>query len=208
MRDFNRKAHWERIYKTKSLNEVSWFQPKPETSLQLINDMKIAKTARIIDVGGGDSFLVDHLLELGYQDISVLDISASAIERAKTRLGSKASKVKWIISDASAFEPTEVYDLWHDRAAFHFLTSDDEISTYCKTAQQSIRPNGHLIVGTFSENGPKKCSGIEIKQYTEEELTKQFESFGFTKVNGFTIDHKTPFDTLQNFVFCSFTKNS
>lgn len=205
MENFDRKKHWENIYQTKALHEVSWFEPKPATSLDFFKEFKVEKTAKIIDIGGGDSFLVDHLLALGYHDISVLDISAAAIERAKLRLGDKAGSVKWIVADAANFQPTEKYDFWHDRAAFHYLTNETEINQYLETAQSSILPTGVLVLGTFSEQGPKKCSGIEIKQYSENSMTQRLKTF-FEKIKCITIDHKTPFDTLQNFVFCSFRK--
>jgi ubiquinone/menaquinone biosynthesis C-methylase UbiE len=205
MDNFDRKKHWENIYQTKELNEVSWFQPTPETSLDFFKQFNVPTTAKVIDIGGGDSFLVDHLLELAYKDITVLDISEAAISRAKNRLGDKAEKVKWIVEDAATFKPTENYDFWHDRAAFHFLTNEQEISTYLETAQQSITPTGVLLIGTFSEQGPKKCSGIEIKQYSENSMNERLKNF-FEKIKCITIDHKTPFDTIQNFVFCSFRK--
>lgn len=207
MEKFNKQKHWENIYQTKELKEVSWYQPTPKTSLDFIKELNVPTTARIIDIGGGDSFLVDYLLELGYQDVSVLDISETAIEKAKQRLGRKAKNVKWIVTDITTFKPTEKYDLWHDRAAFHFLTSEQDISIYLNTAQQSIKPNGFLIVGTFSEEGPKKCSGIDIRQYSETSMTQCFENL-FTKIKCNVVDHKTPFDTTQNFIFCSFKKET
>ena len=205
MGNFDRKNHWENIYNTKELKDVSWFQVRPETSLDFFKQFNVSTTAKIIDIGGGDSLLVDHLLDLGYQDISVLDISESAIERAKIRLGQKANTVKWIVADAATFVPTEQYDFWHDRAAFHFLTEENEISNYLETAQKSINPKGILVIGTFSEQGPKKCSGIEIKQYSETSMTDRLKIF-FEKIKCITVDHITPFDTIQNFVFCSFKK--
>ncbi|MCU0321960.1 MAG: class I SAM-dependent methyltransferase [Chitinophagaceae bacterium] len=205
MGNFDRKKHWENIYQTKELKDVSWFQPTPETSLDFFKQFNVPTTAKVIDIGGGDSFLVDHLLDLGYQDISVLDISAAAIDRAKQRLGEKAKNVKWIVADAATFKPTEKYDFWHDRAAFHFLTDEKEISNYLETARQNINPTGILVIGTFSEQGPKKCSGIEIKQYSEKTMTDRLKNF-FEKIKCITVDHKTPFDTIQNFVFCSFRK--
>lgn len=205
MEIFDRKKHWENIYQTKELKDVSWFQPTPETSLDFFNQFKVPTTAKVIDIGGGDSFLVDHLIDLGYQDISILDISAAAIDRAKKRLGEKAKNVKWIVADAATFKPTEKYDFWHDRAAFHFLTDEQEISNYLQTAQESINPTGILVIGTFSEQGPKKCSGIEIKQYSETSMTNRLKKY-FDKIKCITVDHKTPFDTIQNFVFCSFRK--
>lgn len=205
MENFNRKQHWENIYHTKDLKEVSWFQSIPETSLDFFEQFKVPSSAKVIDIGGGDSYLVDYLLELGYQHISVLDISAAAIERAKRRLGVKAKNVKWIVADAATFQPTEQYDFWHDRAAFHFLTDEQEISNYLETAEQNINPAGVLVIGTFSEQGPKKCSGIEVKQYSETTMSNRLKGY-FEKIKCITVDHKTPFDTLQNFVFCSFRK--
>ena len=205
MENFDRKKHWENIYQTTELKEESWFQPIPETSLNFFKEYKVPTTAKVIDIGGGDSFLVDHLLDLGYQDISVLDISPAAIEKAKERLGDKAKNVKWIVADAANFKPAEKYDFWHDRAAFHFLTDEQEISNYLETAEQNLSSTGVLVIGTFSEQGPAKCSGLEIKQYSESTMTDRLKKF-FEKIKCITVDHKTPFDTIQNFVFCSFRK--
>jgi len=205
MENFDRKKHWENIYQTKQLSEVSWFQPTPETSLSFLKQFNIPKSGKIIDVGGGDSYLVDNLLDLGYQDITVLDISESALNRAKQRLGERAVKVKWIVADAATFKPTEKYDFWHDRAAFHFLTQDQEIETYIDSVQKGISPTGVLIIGTFSEQGPTKCSGIEIKQYSEKSMTERLTKF-FEKIICIVVDHQTPFNTIQNFIFCSFKK--
>jgi 2-polyprenyl-3-methyl-5-hydroxy-6-metoxy-1,4-benzoquinol methylase len=205
MEEFDRKKHWEQIYQTKQLNEVSWYQSTPDTSLNFFDQFKIPKEAKIIDVGGGDSLLVDHLLDRGYADITVLDISESALLRAKLRLGDQAARVKWIIADAASFLPAEQYDFWHDRAAFHFLTQEKEIENYINTVQKSIKPSGILVIGTFSEKGPKKCSGIEIKQYSEDSMTDRLKPF-FEKIECISVEHKTPFDTIQQFVFCSFRK--
>ena len=206
MGNFDRQKHWEHIYQTKELKEVSWYQPTPETSLDFIKQLHVPIEAKIIDIGGGDSLLVDHLLDLGYQDITVLDISSAAIDRAQQRLGEKAKKVKWIVADAAYFKPNEKYDFWHDRAAFHFLTDEEEISNYLQIAQENINPKGILVLGTFSQQGPTKCSGIEIKQYSETTMTDRLKQF-FEKIICITVDHKTPFDTIQNFVFCSFRKS-
>ncbi|HTA63243.1 MAG TPA: class I SAM-dependent methyltransferase [Bacteroidia bacterium] len=205
MDNFDRKKHWENIYTTKDLKDVSWYQPTPTTSLEFLKQFNIGTTAKIIDVGGGDSFLVDHLLNMGYQDVTVLDISAASLDRAKQRLGDKAANVKWIVADAATFKPTEQYDFWHDRAAFHFLTQDNEIDNYINTIRQSLKTSGVLVIGTFSEQGPKKCSGIEIKQYSETTMTQRLQIF-FEKIKCISVDHKTPFDTIQNFIFCSFKK--
>jgi len=190
-----KKKHWENIYQTKELTEVSWYEPVPQTSLDFLKQYNIGFGAKIIDIGGGDSFFVDHLLKLGYSDITVLDISQQAISKAKKRLGRDASKVNWIVSDITDFKPGCKYDFWHDRAAFHFLTQDHDINSYLLSAKEGLSEQGILAIGTFSESGPSKCSGIEIKQYSEASLKGQFSS-GFEMVNSFTTDHKTPFKTV------------
>lgn len=198
-----RTSHWENVYASKQPEEVSWTQNIPQTSLDLINNFDLPKTASIIDIGGGDSKLVDHLLDQGYKNITVLDISAKALDRAKARLGARAKQVKWIVSDITTFNPSEQYDVWHDRAAFHFLVEADQIEKYLDIARKSI--TGYLIMGTFSEKGPKKCSGLEIQQYAETQLTDQL-SDGFQNIRCFNEDHTTPFNTIQNFLFCSFKR--
>ncbi len=203
MKESNRKIHWEKIYETKAPNEVSWYQPKPELSLQLILESNPSKSDKIIDIGGGDSFLVDHLLDLGFENITVLDISEAAIERAKLRLGDQASKVTWIVSDIVDFTPSEKYAIWHDRAAFHFLTDDTDIEKYLKTGISALETYGSLVIGTFSLDGPLKCSGIEIKQYSENSMADRFSPY-FERISAVATDHNTPFDTVQNFVFCRF----
>ncbi len=205
MNNPDRKKHWENIYQNKSLNELSWFERVPETSLDFFKHFKVPKQAKIIDIGGGDSLLVDHLLDWGYCDLTVLDISEAAIRRAKERLGDRASLVKWIVADVATFQSDEKYDFWHDRAAFHFFTQEEEISSYLDTAQRSIQPNGILVIGTFSEQGPEKCSGINIRRYSESSMTKRLKTV-FEKIKCITVDHETPFNTIQNFVFCSFRK--
>lgn len=196
----NRKEHWENIYSTKQLNEVSWYQPTPKQSIEWIKKEFPNKDAAIIDIGGGDSFLPDYLLDLGYTDISVLDISENAIERAKNRLGEKALKVKWIIGDIVHFTPLHQYDGWHDRAAFHFLTDPQEVHTYKRLLESSLKPGGKALIGTFSENGPLKCSGIEIQQYSKEDFDRVFGD-GFEVGDLKNVDHHTPFNTVQNFNF-------
>jgi hypothetical protein len=200
----NSKPHWERIYSTKRSNELSWTQERPETSLDIIRGLNLPKSAKIIDIGGGDSRLVDYLLVEGFQDITVLDISGSALRRAKKRLGNKGASVKWIVSDVTKFETREKYDIWHDRATFHFLTTNSQISSYLDTARKVV--SEFLAIATFSHNGPKTCSGLNIKQYTESELETQL-SVGFKKIRCISEDHVTPFNTTQNFLFCSFRKN-
>jgi 2-polyprenyl-3-methyl-5-hydroxy-6-metoxy-1,4-benzoquinol methylase len=200
-----RKFHWETVYITRKPNEVSWTQEVPQTSLDFIHSFNLSKTAKIIDIGGGDSNLVDFLLNDGFENITVLDISENALKRAKERLGEKADKVKWVVSDITEFKPDDFYDVWHDRATFHFLTTPEQIAKYISIANNVV--NGYMTIGTFSENGPKKCSGLEIKQYSEAELQAQL-SQKFSKIRCVTEDHKTPFNTLQNFLFCSFKKRA
>lgn len=207
MEHFNRKKHWENIYSTNALENCSWYEPDPLASLEFIEQSGISKSAKIIDIGGGDSYLADRLLEKGYTDITVLDISNVALDRAKRRLGDKAGKVKWIVGDAMAFSPAEKYDLWHDRAAFHFLTDGKEVAGYSGKAKNALKDGGILIIGTFSEKGPKKCSGIEVKQYSREGLETAFQD-GFERLKCLEVDHPTPFHTIQHFTFCSFKRDT
>ena len=199
-----KKQHWDTVYTTKQPDEVSWTQEIPKTSLDFIHSYNLSKTASIIDVGGGDSRLVDYLLDEGYENLTVLDISDKALNRAKARLGDRAIKVKWVASDITEFMPDTNYDVWHDRATFHFLTTYDQIETYLATARMAV--TGYLTIGTFSDKGPKICSGLEIKQYTEPQLEHQLSN-GFNKIKCITEDHVTPFHTTQNFLFCSFRKS-
>ena len=201
------KVHWENIYTQKNTKEVSWYQPVPQVSLRLINELKIPKDANIIDVGGGDSVLVDFLLNEGYTNITVLDISSSAIENAKNRLGEKAELVTWIVSNIVDFEPKSEYAFWHDRATFHFLTEPGDIRRYVALLEKSTVPGASVVIGTFSTNGPKKCSGIDIKQYDEESLSGLFQS-KFNKIKCFRESHQTPFGTVQDFLFCTFVKTN
>ena len=201
----NNKSHWENVFATKSPNEVSWTQTYPTTSMKYIESLQLSKSANIIDIGGGDSNLVDALLENGYENIWVLDISEFALERAKKRLGKKANKVHWIVSDITEFETNIKFDFWHDRAVFHFLTEEENIDKYVALVNKNSADSGNFLLGTFSENGPLKCSGLEIKQYSENIMKQTFKD-SFEAVNCFTEDHTTPFNTIQNFQFCGFKK--
>ena len=205
MSSFDRKAHWEVIYATKDTTQVSWFQPVPETSLDLISSTGLPKSARIIDVGGGDSYLTDHLLERGFRDLTVLDISVEALELSKQRLADFSDEVTWVVSDATEYVTDEPYDLWHDRAAFHFLTDRDEQLRYVERVRAAVKPGGWVIIGGFSVAGPTKCSGLPIHQHSEESLQALFFK-GFEAVECFRVDHTTPGGTDQNFVFCRFKK--
>lgn len=197
--------HWENVYRTKTPDQVSWTQTVPRTSLQFIRSFGLDKSARIIDIGGGDSRLVDYLLQEGYKNITVLDISATAINNAKHRLGANAAKVKWVVSDITRFQPIEQYDIWHDRATFHFLTTTAEVTQYLTIAREAVA--GFLTIGTFSDKGPDKCSGLPVKKYDEDLLTRELND-GFEKIRCITEDHITPFQTKQNFLFCSFQKHA
>lgn len=201
-----RKRHWDTLYGIRETDKVSWYQPVPSVTLEFIKKTALPKSAKIIDIGGGDSLLVDHLLDLGYRDISVLDISATALNKAKDRLGYRANNVTWIHADATSFEPKERYDFWHDRATFHFLTGESDIAAYRESVLKALKDQGLLLIGTFSKDGPDKCSGLKVKQYSETSLSKCFEK-DFIKKDCFYHDHKTPSGEVQNFVFCSFIRS-
>ena len=200
------KIHWDRIYSTKTSKELSWTQSVPQTSLDFLHNLNIPKNSPIIDVGGGESVFVDCLLREGYTDITVLDISEQALANNRERLGPEdASRVQWIVSDITTFAPTRKYHFWHDRATFHFLTSESQIAGYISLASRAIDPQGFLMIGTFSENGPAKCSGLPVVQYSEDLLSSTLAA-NFRKIRCLKEDHETPFHTLQNFLFCSFRK--
>lgn len=203
----DRKTHWETIYQTKKPTDVSWYQSRPVTSLNFISELDLKKDAKIIDIGAGESFLANFLLEDGFSDLTILDISEEALDHARSRLAEKAKTLKWITADISNFVPEEKYDLWHDRAAFHFLTEETQIQNYLKTLENSINPGGYVILGTFSEKGPEKCSGLEIKQYSIAEMSDLLPD-SFKKIHCENLDHITPSGAVQNFTFCSFQKKS
>lgn len=200
-----RLKHWQNIYLTKAPHEVSWTQELPKTSLEFIHLLKLSKDAPIIDIGAGDSKLVDYLVQEGYSNLTVLDISAAAIERVKARLGANAGKVKYIVTDVLEFVPAEKYAVWHDRAAFHFLTNEQDVNRYLDLVNNSLIDGGNFIIGTFSANGPLKCSGLEIRQYDEVKMDSMLIRF-FNKIKCIVEDHLTPFNTVQNFLFCSYAK--
>ena len=197
--------HWQKIYSTKSEKELSWFQEYATPSMNFIDSFDLDANSRIIDVGSGDGRFIEALADKGYKDITALDISEAAIKRAKKRLGEKSATIKWIASDILYFEPRTKYDLWHDRATFHFLINEGEINRYISIAEAAIKPNGYLIISTFSEQGPSKCSGLDIMQYSELTLTKKLEH-GFEKIQCTREDHITPAGTAQNFLICGFKK--
>lgn len=196
-----KKKYWDTIYQKKSTIELGWYQEVPKISLDLIKSTGIKKDAKIIDVGGGDTFLVDHLLELGYVNITVLDISESAIERAKSRLGPKGSGVNWVCSDIRNFNTNEKFDLWHDRACFHFLIDNADIQVYLSKVNRFIAEKGTLVLGTFSKTGPEKCSGLPVKQYDSKTITQIFTQ-DFHLEKNMEATHITPSLASQNYVFC------
>ena len=203
--DFDRKDHWEHVYTEKKSTEVSWYQQHPEYSLDLIKATGIDTTARIIDIGGGASTLVDFLLDAGYQNISVLDIAHSAIEQAKVRLGNRADKVIWYESDITKFSTALSFDLWHDRAVFHFLKDEAERASYVSTLLNALKPGAHAIIATFGLDGPEKCSGLEVVRYSPETMAAVLGD-SFQLVETSTEEHTTPRETSQSFVYCRFKR--
>lgn len=199
------ESHWEKVYQTKDTTQVGWFQTKPQVSIDLISRTKISKNSPIIDVGGGDGTLVDWLLEDGFNDVSVLDISDSALRKAKNRLGKSASKVQWITSDILEFEPEGKFHLWHDRAVFHFLIDPQEQQIYRRLVECSIVPGGYLLMMTFSKSGPKTCSGLPVQQYDIHEL-EEFFSDDFDLIESLNYDHITPSGSAQNYSVCLFQR--
>ena len=197
------KAHWERVYETKPTDAVSWFQVHADLSLQMIRQTGVDRTAAIIDVGGGASTLVDDLLAAGYDNLTVLDLSSAALAAASRRLGSvRSAKVGWVEANITEVElPVHAYDVWHDRAVFHFLTTPDERARYVQAVLRAVKPAGHVIVATFAEDGPSQCSGLPVVRYQADELHAEFGS-GFDLVRHEKEAHHTPFGTQQQFVYC------
>lgn len=196
------KEHWEKVYGTKLPSEVSWFQDHAALSLKLIQDANTPKIASIIDVGGGASVLVGELLELGYHDLTVLDLSGAAIAAAKSRLGSKAKAVKWLEADILDVElPTAAYDVWHDRAVFHFLTNEKDRHRYVEQVLHAVKPGGLVIVATFAEDGPTECSGLPVMRYSADQLHSEFGE-PFILLGHEKESHHTPSGKEQKFVYC------
>jgi 2-polyprenyl-3-methyl-5-hydroxy-6-metoxy-1,4-benzoquinol methylase len=196
------KTHWEKIYKTKTPESVSWYRAHLETSLGLIERAAVPRSASIIDIGGGESTFVDDLLLRGYKNLTVLDISQTAIDVTKKRLGPAAEQVRWLVGDILelALEP-RAYDLWHDRAVFHFLTKPEQRIAYVRQVTRAVSPGGHVIVSTFGPEGPTKCSGLEVLRYGAESLHGEFGG-RFRLVESSKEIHQTPFGTTQQFLYC------
>lgn len=202
------KAHWEKVYTTKAPDTVSWFQPHAKTSVRSIHETGLGRDAAIVDVGGGASTLVDDLLEDGYQALTVLDLSATALDETRRRLGTKGASVHWMVADITqaVFEP-QSFDIWHDRAVFHFLTTDEDRKAYIKQVLQALKPGGHVIMATFGPKGPTQCSGLPVMRYAPEELHSELGE-AFTLLAHEEQLHHTPFGTDQEFIYCRFRKKA
>ncbi len=198
----DKQSHWENVYRGKEADNVSWFQEHAETSLKIITRLQTDKSAHILDVGGGASTLVDDLIDSGYEVLSVLDISTGALEVAQQRLGDDADKVQWITQDVTQLQlPEESLDVWHDRAVFHFLTNEQDRQNYVDVVKRTVKHGGHVIVSTFAEDGPEKCSGLEVQRYNKDSLHSEFGS-PFTLLGHENEIHQTPSGQLQHFVYC------
>ena len=205
MQSGERKAHWEAVYEQKGEAEVSWFQESPELSLELIAQYAPAPDAAIIDVGGGASRLVDELVKRGYGDVTILDLSQAALQAAQARLGGKARGVEWIVADATDWRPRRTYDLWHDRAAFHFLTNPEDRTGYIQRLTAALKPGGHAIIATFALDGPERCSGLPIVRYDAAALSGELGD-GFTLMETRAHAHATPWGSVQRFQFSVFQR--
>jgi 2-polyprenyl-3-methyl-5-hydroxy-6-metoxy-1,4-benzoquinol methylase len=201
----DRQTHWDNVYRTKREDEVSWFQASPTLSLDLIHAAAVERHASIIDVGGGASRLVDALIEEGFANLTVLDVSEAATETAKARLGARATAVTWIVADVTKWEPGGTYDVWHDRAAFHFLTAPEDRVAYAQRVLQAVRPGGHVIVGTFALDGPERCSGLPVVRHDAESIgTVLGPSFKLIETRRH--EHQTPMGGSQKFQFSRFRR--
>jgi 2-polyprenyl-3-methyl-5-hydroxy-6-metoxy-1,4-benzoquinol methylase len=200
-----RKTHWERVYTTQSVDDVGWFQPRPTVSLRLMESAGVPPEAGIIDVGAGASMLVDELLTRGYRDVSALDVSRSGLEHVRGRLGERAEQVHWIEADVAQFHPKRRWDLWHDRAALHFLTDPADRKGYRRALEEGVAPGGHAIIATFSLEGPARCSGLEVVRYGPATLSAELgAAFELREAHG--EDHVTPTGVVQPFVYCLFRR--
>jgi SAM-dependent methyltransferase len=209
MGDASRQAHWENVYTTKSENEVSWFQQSPAPSFELIVQAGAVSHSAIIDIGGGASRLVDNLIEQEFQDVTVLDLSGAALAAAKSRLesrlGARAERVHWIVADATTFEPAKSYDIWHDRAAFHFLTDEKDRTAYIARLKRGLKIGGHAIIATFALDGPEKCSGLPVARYDSASLGQALGT-ALKLVHTQRHEHATPWGSRQIFQFSVFRR--
>lgn len=196
------KSHWDTVYRTKRPDQVSWYRPHLEVSLELVAEAAPNRDARIIDVGGGESTLVDDLLTRGYRNLAILDISSTALEVAKARLGDAANKVQWLCGDVTSFAFTRhQYDVWHDRAVFHFMIESAQRAAYVRQVAHAVKPGGHVIVATFGPEGPTQCSGLDVARYDPNALHDEFGP-GFQLIRHLTELHQTPAGSIQQFTYC------
>jgi len=205
MESQSRQSHWENVYATKRENEVSWFQENPAPSLAMIEQTGAAPGSAIIDIGGGASRLVDHLVKRDFRNVTVLDLSGAALEVAKARLGERAAQVQWLVADVTIWEPQDTYDIWHDRAAFHFLTDQADRAAYVARLGQAVRVGGHAIIATFALDGPERCSGLPVVRYDAASLGKTLGD-RFELVNTRSDAHATPWGSEQSFQFSLFRR--
>jgi SAM-dependent methyltransferase len=201
----SRQAHWENVYQTKSEREVSWFQDDPAPSLELIALAGAGQASAIIDIGGGASRLVDALLARAYRNVTVLDLSGAALAAARARLVQDAERASWIVADITTWRPEAPYDIWHDRAAFHFLNAPEEQAAYAERLRQALNIGGHAIIGTFALDGPERCSGLPVTRHSPQSLAAVL-GYGFSLQDSRRHQHRTPWETVQNFQFSTFVR--
>jgi SAM-dependent methyltransferase len=205
MSETDPRSHWENVYKSKGERDVSWFEESPAISLDLIRATAVTPDASIIDIGGGASRLVDTLLDEGFEAVTVLDLSEKALATSKTRLGGRSIKVRWIVADVSVWNPSQTYDVWHDRAAFHFLADPSDRAAYAERVLRAVRPGGHVIIGTFAPDGPERCSGLPVVRHNAVSLGQMLgRSFELAESRNHA--HQTPLGTIQRFQFSRFRR--
>lgn len=205
MNSLDRQAHWENVYTIKDAEEVSWFEQNPATSLDLIRSTGVNTGASIIDIGGGASRLVDALLDAGFTAVTILDLSEKSLATSKARLDARSAKVQWVGADITTWEPSQTYDVWHDRAAFHFLTEPKDRAAYAEWVLQAVHPGGHVIIGTFAPDGPERCSGLQIVRHDAASLSETLGS-EFELIESRRHDHQTPAGATQRFQFSRFRR--
>jgi len=203
----DRQSHWNAVYSSKAETDVSWFQQTPAPSLESLARVQARRGDAIIDIGGGESRLVDSLLADGFKSLTVLDLSATALAHARARLGDRGDRVTWIAADATTWQPPQSYDVWHDRAAFHFLTAESDQQAYLDRLKQSLNPRGHVIFGTFAPDGPEKCSGLPVVRHDSDSLARLLGT-SFALIDWRRHDHVTPWGAVQKFQFSTFRSNT
>ena len=202
-----RQGHWQTVFSTKGERDVSWFQERPDVSLEMIAATGVGRDAAIVDIGGGASRLVDALVAQSFAHVSVLDISEAALETARARLGPQAAQVQWIVADVTRWQPAQSYDVWHDRAAFHFLTSADDRAAYAERLKLAVRPGGHVIIATFALDGPERCSGLPVIRHDAASIGAVLGP-AFRLIESRRHDHRTPGGAVQRFQFSRFQRTA